>query len=417
MDSLKIVGGAKLSGKVSVSAAKNSSLPILISTLLSSQKIQLQGLPALRDMSTTFKLLTNLGATIEDIGNGDSNISCATVNSTEATYDLVKTMRASILVLGPLLARYGEARVSLPGGCAIGDRPVDIHLSNLEKLGAKIVLEKGYVHATCEKLKGAELELSFPSVGATENLMMAATLAQGVTLIKNAAQEPEIIDLADFLNKMGAKVEGAGTSVIKISGVESLGPAKHRPIGDRIEAITYIICGLATNSSIEITDFCPEYIEDVINILKTMGANLEVMKNGVKTKPSSLKPFQAVTAPYPGFPTDAQAQLMALMALIPGRSTIVENIFENRFMHVPELNRLGANIKVDGKIATIDGVQSFSGAEVMCTDLRASAALVIGALVAVGETKISRVYHLDRGYEKIEEKLTTLGAKIFRTNA
>jgi len=289
-------------------------------------------------------------------------------------------------------------------------------LSNLEKLGAKIVLEKGYVHATCEKLKGAELELSFPSVGATENLMMAATLAQGVTLIKNAAQEPEIIDLADFLNKMGAKVEGAGTSVIKISGVESLGPAKHRPIGDRIEAITYIICGLATNSSIEITDFCPEYIEDVINILKTMGANLEVMKNGVRTKPSSLKPFQAVTAPYPGFPTDAQAQLMALMALIPGRSTIVENIFENRFMHVPELNRLGANIKVDGKIATIDGVQCFSGAEVMCTDLRASAALVIGALVAVGETKISRVYHLDRGYEKIEEKLQALGASITRVS-
>lgn len=416
MDSLKIIGQAKLNGTVSVSAAKNSSLPILIATLLSGEKIKLEKLPALRDMSTTYKLLKNLGATIRELGNEDFEIDCSTVNSTEATYDLVKTMRASILVLGPLLARFGHAKVSLPGGCAIGDRPVDIHLSNLEKLGAKIILEKGYVHATCEKLKGAELNLIFPSVGATENLMMAATFAEGVTTIKNAAQEPEIIDLANFLNKMGACIEGAGTSVIKITGVKKLKQATHRPIGDRIEAITYIICGLATNSSIEVIDFEPKYIGDVLNILKSMGANIEILENGVKTKPSNLKSFQAVTAPYPGFPTDAQAQLMALMAVIPGRSTIVENIFENRFMHVPELNRLGANIKVDGKIATIDGVAELSGAEVMCTDLRASAALVIGALVAKGETLISRVYHLDRGYEKIEEKLQALGASISRVS-
>ena len=413
MDSLKIIGGEKLHGNVSVSAAKNSSLPILIACLLTEDKVELEKLPKLRDMATTKKLLENLGADI--CISGEKNIiDCSNVNSTEATYDLVKTMRASILVLGPLLARFGKAKVSLPGGCAIGDRPVDIHLESLEKLGAKIELKQGYVVASCAKLKGTEISLSFPSVGATENLMMAACLADGKTTIKNAAREPEIEDLAEFLNKMGAKIIGAGESEISIIGVEKLKGTSHRPIGDRIEAITYIICGLVTGSSIFVKDFDPAHIEGAIKVLTSMGANLEIGENYVKTNSSILKPYELVTAPFPGFPTDAQAQIMALMALIPGRSTIVENIFENRFMHVPELNRLGAQIKIDGKVSTIDGVNSFSGAEVMCTDLRASAALVIGALVARGETLISRIYHLDRGYEKIEEKLVALGAKVNR---
>ena len=413
MDSLIITGGKKLSGSVTVSAAKNSSLPILISCLLSEEMIELHQLPELRDMMTTYKLLENLGVEIVKEEN-KRTINCQKVNSTEATYDLVRTMRASILVLGPLLARFGEAKVSLPGGCAIGDRPVNIHLENLVKLGADIKLEKGYVLAKCERLTGAVLDLSFPSVGATENLMMAATLAKGQTIIKNAAQEPEIIDLANFLNKLGAKVEGAGTNEIIIDGVDKLGGGTHQPIGDRIEAITYIICGLATNSEITVKGFDPEFISDVINILKSMGANLVVGDDFVTTKESNLKPYHVVTAPYPGFPTDAQAQLMALMAIVDGRSTIVENIFENRFMHVPELKRMGAEVFIDGKIANIDGVKKLSGAQVMCTDLRASAALVIGALVANGDTYISRIYHLDRGYEKIEEKLKSLGAIIKR---
>ena len=413
MDSLKIIGQSKLSGEVKISSAKNSSLPILISTLLTAQKVKLNNIPKLRDINTTKKLLQNLGVKIEEINN-QIELDASDITSTEATYDLVKTMRASILVLGPLLARFGEAKVSLPGGCAIGDRPVDIHLENLEKLGASIELEKGYVVAKCKKLIGTTLHLSFPSVGATENLMMAACLADGETIIENAAMEPEIEDLAEFLNKLGAKISGAGSDKIVITGVKSLMGGEHTPIGDRIEAITYIICGLATKSEIKVSQFETKYIESTLELLRSMGAKLKIESDSVTTYPSIIKPIHVVTAPHPGFPTDAQAQLMALMTITHGQSTIVENIFENRFMHVSELNRLGADITIEGKIAEIHGVESLDGAPVMCTDLRASAALVIAALVAKGETIISRVYHLDRGYEKIEEKLKALGAQIER---
>ncbi len=413
MDSLIIRGGKKLSGELKVSASKNACLPILFGTLLSEDKVELISLPSLRDINTSVKLLREMGAVV----SGELSalkIDCKNINKTEAPYDLVKTMRASILVLGPLLARFGKAKVSLPGGCAIGGRPVDIHLSNFEKMGASIKLENGYINAKAKKLVGAHLDLSFPSVGATENLMMAAVLAEGETIINNAAKEPEIEDLADFLNSMGANISGQGTSTIKIAGIEKLGSCTHKPIGDRIEAATFVLTGLLTNSSLKVSNFKTKHLSSLFSILKEMGAKMQIEENEVTVFPSELKGVEATTMPYPGFPTDIQAQLMTLMCRANGVSVITEKIFENRFMHVPELIRMGANIKLEGKSAIISGGDEFVSAPVMCTDLRASAALVMAALVAKGESTISRIYHLDRGYENIEIKLGEVGADIKR---
>ncbi|MBF0366374.1 MAG: UDP-N-acetylglucosamine 1-carboxyvinyltransferase [Oligoflexia bacterium] len=424
MDKLIISGPAKLRGEVTISASKNASLPILTATLLSTTPVTFKSLPKLRDVSTLFKLLKNLGATINsDDQNELTTINTTPISSLEATYDLVKTMRASFLVMGPLLARYGKAKVSLPGGCAIGARAIDIHLEALTKMGAKINLQGGYVEATLEhgpkRLQGNEIYLSFPSVGATENLMMAATLAHGTTVIKNAAQEPEIADLGEFLNRMGAKVQGAGSAEVIIEGQESLlfSGSPYVVIPDRIESATYLIAGVMTNSEITIHNINAKHLDAVIATLKDMGAKLEIDydKKIIKTLlHQGLHGTHVATAPYPGFPTDVQAQLMALTTIAQTPSVITEHIFENRFMHVPELNRMGANIVLKGNSAFIDGQSTLKSAPVMCTDLRASAALVLAALAAEGQSEVCRIYHLDRGYEKIDQKLQTLNVDITR---
>lgn len=415
MDKLIVQGPAQLEGSVCVSRAKNAYLPILAAVLLSDKPVHLKNLPKLRDIKTMLDLLERLGVEIKASGNV-TTLCAKKLNSHLATYDLVKTMRASIFVLGPLLTRLGKARVSLPGGCAIGTRPIDIHLKNLEKMQAQIKIESGYVDATAKKLKGTRLPLSFPSVGATENLMMAASLAEGETLIENAALEPEIDDLAHFLNAMGADISGIGTPTLKICGVKELVEVEYEAIGDRIEAATYVMGGLMTQSSIRVTGFQSKHLDFVVESLKDMGAKLEVGEDYIKTYPSELSSTAIDTAPFPGFPTDLQAQMMALMTQAQGTSLLTENIFENRFMHVPELQRLGAKISLKGPTAAVLGRTQLSAAPVMCTDLRASAALVLVALVATGETHIQRVYHLDRGYELLEKKLQQLGAKILRTN-
>ncbi|MFI5389741.1 MAG: UDP-N-acetylglucosamine 1-carboxyvinyltransferase [Bacteriovoracales bacterium] len=413
MDKLHIEGPCELSGNVKISRSKNAYLPILVAALLSSKPVHLKNLPDLRDIKTILKLLEKLGVKISRNGN-ITTLDSSNITSYEALYDMVKTMRASILVLGPLLARFKTAKVSLPGGCAIGTRPIDIHLTNFEKLGAKIILQGGYVEAQTEGLKGTTLVLKFPSVGATENLMMAAVFAEGVTIIENAALEPEIIDLGNFLKKMGAKISGHGSSNITIQGVKELKEVEYEAIGDRIEAATYIMAGLITNSSIKVEGFDPRHLDAVLNVLSDMGAKLEIGKDFVMVKPSELKGAKVETSPFPGFPTDAQAQLMALALKAQGSTIITEKIFENRFMHAPELQRLGANIFLKGNTAIIEGKSDLKGAPVMCTDLRASAALVLAALASEGVTEIDRIYHLDRGYEKMEEKLLQIGAKIKR---
>jgi UDP-N-acetylglucosamine 1-carboxyvinyltransferase len=416
MDKLIIKGKAQLSGKVQISASKNATLPILCATLLNENPISFTNLPKLRDVNTTFKLLEMLGAKVTK-NQTNTIIDCHEITSKEASYDLVKTMRASILVLGPLLSRFKEAVVSLPGGCAIGARPIDIHLFGLEKMGAQIEIKNGNVHAKTTGLKGATIVLPFPSVGATENLMMAACLADGTTIIENAAREPEIDDLGDFLNAIGGNVKGAGTSRIEIVGVKKLKPVEYKIIGDRIEAATYIIAGIMTNSEIEVYDFNPNHLSSVLDVLVQMGANLEILKDRIKVKKhSELRGAKIETAPYPGFPTDIQAQIMALMLMAKTPSVISENIFENRYMHVPELIRMGAQVTLKGNAAFIDGGHPLTGAKVMCTDLRASAALILAALVAEGESVIQRVYHLDRGYEKLDEKLSGLGVSVKRVN-
>jgi UDP-N-acetylglucosamine 1-carboxyvinyltransferase len=413
VDKLIIEGGKELSGSVKISKAKNAYLPILCGVLLSDKPITLRELPNLSDIRTIKKILQNLGVKIEETGQG-TLFNAAEVTSHEVTYDLVKTMRASITVMGSLLSRFGKAVVSLPGGCAIGTRPIDIHLANFERMGAEIEVKGGYVYAHAKKLKGARLPLRFPSVGATENLMMAAVLAEGKTTIENAAREPEVIDLANFLIAMGAKIEGAGTSHIEIEGVKELKPVDYTAIGDRIEASTYIMAALATNSQVDVLGFDPSHLDFVIVTLEAMGAKFETLENGLRVHKSTLKEVKVETAPYPRFPTDVQAQMMALMTQIEGTSILTENVFENRFMHVPELKRLGADISLEGKAAIVKGKTPLTGAPVMCTDLRASASLVIGALAANGASEILRVYHLDRGYEKLEEKLSGLGASVRR---
>ena len=423
MDKLIINGPSKLSGEVEVSSSKNATLPILAATILFPGKVCFDRLPELSDINFFIEILNSLGANaFRDATN--TCIDSSQINNIKADYELVRKMRASVLVLGPLLSRFGEAIVSLPGGCAIGTRPVDIHLKGLEQMGAKIKIEKGYIHAKCEKLKGAPIHLSFPSVGATENLMMASVYAEGVTTIDNAAQEPEIVDLANFLQSLGVEILGAGTSKVTIHGTTpeklmdkvSNKEVHYRVIGDRIEAATFIIAGLMTDSEITIKDFDPTHLKAVLEILVEMGAKLEVGENYVKTlKGSKIVGTSLETAPFPGFPTDVQAQIMSLMGVAQGNSVISEKIFENRFMHVPELIRMGMDIELDGHTAIIKGRKSkVTGAPVMCTDLRASAALILAALVAEGESSIARIYHLDRGYEKIEQKLHRIGAKIER---
>lgn len=418
MDKLIVNGPCTLNGVVGVSSAKNATLPILVATLLCPYPVQFETIPALMDVGTIIKLLQSLGVKVSHQGSM-TTLDATQLENQHADYSLVKTMRASVLVLGPLLARYGTAEVSLPGGCAIGARPVDIHLMGMEKLGAEIQIENGYIKAKCGKLKGTTITLPFPSVGATENLMMAAVLAEGQTVIENAAMEPEIDDLADFLIAQGVKIEGAGTSRITIHGmdIKDLKPSQtpYRVIGDRIEAATFIIAAIMSGGDVKVQDFNPKHLSYVLDILTKMGARLEIGKDFVHVKKSDrLKGTAIETAPYPGFPTDVQAQMMALMSVVEGNSIVTETIFENRFMHVPEMGRMGATVTLKGNSALIEGVETLSGAPVMCTDLRASAALILCALIAHGQTEIQRVYHLDRGYEKIDEKLTQLGADIKR---
>jgi UDP-N-acetylglucosamine 1-carboxyvinyltransferase len=415
VDKLIIKGGIRLKGDVTVSGSKNASLPICIAAVLSEGASTITNVPALRDITTTAKLLESLGATVERQGNS-MRIDASTINTAEATYDLVKTMRASVLVLGPLLARFGRARVSLPGGCAIGARPIDQHLKGLKALGAEIRLEHGYVEAIAKKgLTGARINFDVSTVGGTEHLMMAAAMAKGITVLENAAREPEIADLGDYLNRMGAKIEGAGTDTIRIQGVSELTPAAYEVMPDRIEAGTFMCAAAITGGDVKISGMKLEHLDALS--FKLMDAGVEITNRGGVVRVKGPKRPHAVnikTRPYPGFPTDMQAQFMALMCIADGASVISENIFENRFMHVSELLRFGADITVEGNSATVKGVKKLSGAPVMATDLRASACLVLAGLAAEGTTEIQRIYHLDRGYEHIETKLAGLGADIKR---
>jgi UDP-N-acetylglucosamine 1-carboxyvinyltransferase len=414
VDKLVIKGGRKLSGDVTVSGSKNASLPIFCATLLAAGRHEISNVPFLRDINTTIKVLESLGAVVE--GNGNVvRIDTSSVNSVEATYELVKTMRASVLVLGPLLARFGRARVSLPGGCAIGARPIDQHLKGLKALGADIHLAHGYVEATAKRLKGARVNFDMPTVGGTEHLMMAASLAKGETILENAAREPEIVDLATMLNAMGARIEGAGTDTLRIDGVTELAPVSYRVMPDRIEAGTFMCAAAITGGDIRIHGMQLEHLDALVFKLQDAGVEISNKEGVVRVKgPRKIRSINIKTRPYPGFPTDMQAQFMALMCVADGASVISENIFENRFMHVSELMRFGADITVEGNSATVKGVRKLSGAPVMATDLRASASLILAGLAADNTSEVSRIYHLDRGYESIEKKLAALGADIQR---
>lgn len=417
MDKLIIQGVGPLRGEVLISGSKNSALPILSAALLCDGLVTISNVPHLQDVTTTIELLGTLGVTLSVNEKMSVEVDNSTLNSTTAPYDLVKTMRASILVLGPLLARYGEANVSFPGGCAIGSRPVDLHLRGLEAMGAKIQVDKGYIKATCDgRLKGARILMELVSVGATENLMMAATLAEGITTIENAAREPEIVDLANCLNTWGAKVQGAGTSTLIIEGVNKLGGGEFRVMPDRIETGTYLAAAAATGGKVKVKQTDPSTLEAVLLKLKEAGASITVGDDWIELDMQGRRPkaVSLKTAPYPAFPTDMQAQLTAVNAVAEGSGVITETIFENRLMQVQELNRMGAKIIVEGNSAIVTGVQRLTGAQVMASDLRASAALVIAGMVAEGETIVDRIYHIDRGYECIEEKLRQLGAKIER---
>jgi UDP-N-acetylglucosamine 1-carboxyvinyltransferase len=418
MDKLVIRGGAPLLGTIRVSGAKNAALPCMAAALLTEEPVILENIPQVRDIQTTRNLLAAMGAEVE-LGYGRAHhrttIHCKTLAAPEASYELVKTMRASTLVLGPLVARCGRARVSLPGGCAIGSRPIDMHIKGLDKLGAKITQDHGYVEATTDRLKGAEIVFDKITVTGTEDLLMAATLAEGETVMLNCAREPEVADLAALLNKMGARIEGAGTATIRVKGVSKLHGAKHRIIPDRIEAATFIIAGAITGGDLNVTGCEPGHLAAVLSKLKDIGVKTKSSGDSVRVMGDNpLTGSDMATEEYPGFPTDAQAQLMALATQAEGTSVITENIFENRFMHAQELVRMGANIKIEGRRAVVIGKSPLSAAAVLASDLRASASLVLAALVADGETIIDRVYHLDRGYENIEEKLRGVGAEIKR---
>ena len=414
MDKLKITGNGPLHGEIVISGAKNAALPLMCAGLLTEDILHLTNVPMLADVKTTHKLLQGMGAEVESDGVSEFKINGGTVNNTCAPYELVKTMRASILVLGPTLARFGEAEVSLPGGCAIGSRPVDQHLKGLETMGAEIVIEHGYVKAR-GKLKGARVVMDMVTVGGTENLLMAATLAEGTTVLENCAVEPEVVDLAECLVKMGAKISGIGTPSMTIEGVEKLHGCTHSVVPDRIEAGTFLCAVAMTGGQVRLQNAAPKNMEAVLDKLVEAGAEMQTGENWIDIKMTQRpKAVDVRTVPHPGFPTDMQAQFMAMNAVAEGSSRMVETIFENRFMHVPELNRMGAQISAEGNTALVKGVERLSGATVMATDLRASASLVIAGLVADGDTIVERIYHLDRGYEHIEEKLSKVGAKIER---
>ena len=418
MDKIVITGGRPLEGQVTVSGAKNATLPLLFAALLTDEPCRLRGVPNVADIRTACDLLESLGAKIQRPTPDEIVVDCSKVQAMEARYDLVRKMRASFLVLGPLLARFGTARVSQPGGCAIGSRPVDQHVAAMARLGARITHDRGYVEAAAKELRGGHVILANPSVGATENLLMAASLARGTTRIENAAREPEIVDLADALTKMGARIRGAGNSVVEVDGVSSLGGYDHVVIGDRIEAGTFLIAGAMTRGDVFVRGARVSDLQALLETLEKTGARIEAGDAGIRVTASGRPaPVDITTAPHPGFPTDLQAQLMALLCFSTGRSVVTETIFENRFMHVQELARMGADIRLSGREAAVMGQVSLSGAPVMATDLRASVCLVLAGMAAEQQTEVLRVYHLDRGYERIEEKLSRLGARIERMSA
>ena len=416
MEKLLIKGGNILKGEISCSGAKNAALPMIAATILNDEEIIFRNLPYLQDITTMFELLGSMGANISLDESMDFSICANKLTDLEARYELVKTMRASILVLGPMVTKYGYAKIALPGGCAIGSRPVNFHLDALKKLGASISLENGYIEAKADRLIGADIVFDGITVTGTENIMMAACLAKGKTTLRNVAMEPEVSDLADFLNLMGAKIKGAGSELIEIEGVENLNSTTYTIPADRIEAGTYLVAAAATGGEIKINSIQPERLNNVIERLKLAGALIEVNTNSISLNMNNKRPLPVdiSTSPFPGFPTDMQAQFSVLNALADGESIVEENVFENRFMHVQELNRMGCNISTSGNIAKIIGVNKISGAQVMATDLRASASLILAGLVANGETIVDRIYHIDRGYERIEEKLSYLGADITR---
>lgn len=415
MDKIIIVGGEKLRGDVQISGAKNASLPVMVSALLAPGWSTFLNVPNLVDIKTIKKLLRNLGAKIE--GEGTVRINTEHISNCEAPYDLVKTMRASVLVLGPLVARMGVARVSLPGGCAIGARPVNLHIKALQDLGAEVELKDGYVEAKARRLKGATIYFDIPTVTGTENIMMAACLADGTTLLKNAAREPEVVNLADVLNGMGAKITGAGTDIIRIDGVEQMHPVEAAVIPDRIEAGTFMIAVGMTGGDVSIMGCEPVHVEALTMKLRDAGMEITPFDGGVRAaSKKKIKSVDITTLPYPGFPTDLQAQMMALMSVANGLSVITETVFENRFMHVSELMRMGADILIHGNSAMVKGIPKLKGAPVMATDLRASASLILAGLAAEGKTELSRVYHIDRGYQEIEKKFSAIGANIKRVS-
>ena len=416
MEKLLIKGGKSLSGKISCSGAKNAALPMIAATILCDDKVVLKNLPYLQDITTMFELLGSMGSEILLDENMDFTISSANLKDIEARYELVKTMRASILVLGPLLSKYGKARIALPGGCAIGSRPVNFHLDALKQMGASITLRNGYIEANASQLNGANIKFEGVTVTGTENLMMAATLAEGQTILTNVAKEPEIADLADMLNSMGAKISGAGTDKIVIDGVDKLKGTIFDIPADRIEAGTYLVAAAVTKGSITIDGINPHRLMKVIDKLRAAGAEIDYNENSISIdmKLEFPNPVDITTAPFPEFPTDMQAQFSVINAISSGTANIYETVFENRFMHILELNRMGCDISVKGNHAVIQGVKSIYGAQVMATDLRASASLILAGLCAEGETVVDRIYHIDRGYERIEEKLNYLGANIIR---
>ncbi len=416
MDKMKIRGGRVLRGTVDVSGSKNAALPILFASLLTAEPCRFRRVPGLQDIRTTLKLLSMLGVEVESkLEQNEVTLKAANIITKEAPYDLVRTMRASVVVLGPLLARFGFAKVSLPGGCAIGARPINYHLTGFEKLGAKIELEHGYVIASAKRLKGNRVPFEFPSVGATENVMMAAALAQGESILENCAKEPEIVDLALALRAMGVEIEGEGTETIRIQGRESLHGCDFEIMGDRIEAGTFLAAGLMTGGDVSVRGLDSVHLESVLAKFEDVGAKITRGANLIRLESRGRpRATDLTTLPFPGFPTDMQAQFMAVLAIADGSSLITETIFENRFMHVPELSRLGADISIRGKSALVKGVPELVGAPIMATDLRASASLILGGLVASGETVVNRIYHLDRGYERMENKLKALGADVER---
>jgi UDP-N-acetylglucosamine 1-carboxyvinyltransferase len=418
MDKIVVRGGVSLRGEITVSGSKNAALPLLFASLLTADECRLGRVPQLADIRTALRLLRDLGVQYDWLSDTEVALKADAVHHLEAPYDLVKTMRASFLVLGPLLARFGRARVSTPGGCAIGARPVNLHLDGLQQLGAAIRVQQGYVEAEAKRLRGAQISLEFPSVGATENLMMAAALAEGTTVLDNAAREPEIEDLALMLNDMGARISGAGSSRVLIEGVSTLHGTAHTVIPDRVEAGTFLIAGAMTSGDVFVRGSRGDHLQAFLGKLRESGVNIEETAEGIRAHCSQRPTSVALmTQPYPGFPTDLQAQMMALLTLSDGQSTLTETIFENRFLHAQELARLGADIRVHGNTAEVGGVAFLSGAPVMATDLRASVSLILAGLAAQGETEVSRVYHLDRGYERLEEKLLQLGADIRRVKS